>query len=83
MNSFSYTSTFYMYIGAIDFKLNVINDVLNDEDKNERIVAADLWQVFIFRHDDSLEMRQSDGSRHSNTTSGVYWVVTRGFKFQH
>lgn len=30
-----------MYIEAIDFKLNVINDVLNDEDKNERIVAAD------------------------------------------
>lgn len=41
MNFFSYTSTFYMYIEAIDFKLNVINDVLNDEDKNERIVAAD------------------------------------------
>lgn len=30
-----------MYIEAIDFKLNVINDVLNDEDKNERIVATD------------------------------------------
>lgn len=41
MNFFSYTSTLYMYIEAIDFKLNVINDVLNDEDKNERIVAAD------------------------------------------
>lgn len=41
MNFFSYTSTFNMHIEAIDFKLNVINDVLNDEDKNERIVAAD------------------------------------------
>lgn len=47
MNSFSYTSTFYMYIGAIDFKLNVINDVFNDEDKNERIVAAD-YERFSF-----------------------------------
>lgn len=48
MNFFSYTSTFYMYIEAIDFKLNVINDVLNDEDKNERIVVAADYDRFSF-----------------------------------
>lgn len=36
-----------MYIGVIDFKLNVINDVLNDEDKNERIVVVD-YDRFLF-----------------------------------
>lgn len=36
-----------MYIEVIDFKLNVINDVFNDEDKNERIVVVD-YDRFLF-----------------------------------
>lgn len=36
-----------MYIGVIDFKLNVKNDVFNDEDKNERIVVVD-YDRFLF-----------------------------------
>lgn len=36
-----------MYIEVIDFKLNVINDVFNVEDKNERIVVVD-YDRFLF-----------------------------------
>lgn len=36
-----------MYIEVIDFKLNVINGVFNDEDKNERIVVVD-YDRFLF-----------------------------------